>query len=308
VLRRLIGLCAVVGILIVATFLIVHLIPGDPARRIAGTQASPQTVAKLRAEMGLDHPWWGQLWTYVVALAHLNLGESLVTNESVRTTLAQRFPKTAELAGAALIFSSVASLVLGGTAALFTREYRHPRAEVFFTALTGAGGAIPSYLSGTFLAFIFAVWLRWLPVAGGDQWNSIVLPCLAVSVGPVAILSRIIRVETLNVFAQDYIRVARSKRLRPLQLYLRHVLPNVLTSTLSVGGVIFASLLGGTVVVENVFAWPGLGTKLVQSVLVGDYSVVQGATLLLGILVVVINASIDAALAYVDRRRLVGAS
>jgi peptide/nickel transport system permease protein len=151
------------------------------------------------------------------------------------------------------------------------------------------------------------VFLRLLPVAGADNPLSVVLPALAISIRPIVVLARIVRVETLNVLAQDFIRTARSKRLPAVLLYGRHTLRNVITSALTIGGLVFTGLLGGTVVVENVFAWPGLGTVLVQAVLARDYPVIQGVTLFLGIAVVVVNTTIDLLLGVLDPRTAVRA-
>jgi peptide/nickel transport system permease protein len=143
-----------------------------------------------------------------------------------------------------------------------------------------------------------------LPVAGGQELSALILPALAVSIRPIATLSRIVRVETLNVLASDYIRTARGKRLPWRLVYLRHTLPNVVTAALTVGGLLFSGLVGGAVVVENVFARPGLGTMLVQGVITHDYPVVQGITLVLGVTVVVVNTLVDVMVAALDPRAL----
>src|SRR5690606_34251544 len=148
--------------------------------------------------------------------------------------------------------------------------------------------------------------LGWFPIAGTSGWNSLVLPALAIGIRPAFNLARIVRVEVLDVLAQDYIRTARSKRLPRQILYLRHTLPNVVTSALTIGGLTFAFLVGGTVVVENVFAWPGLGTAVVQAVVARDYPVVQAIVLLLGLSVVVVNAAVDLALVTLDPRSTIG--
>jgi peptide/nickel transport system permease protein len=184
----------------------------------------------------------------------------------------------------------------------FTREGRHKRGELTYTGVASVLGALPEFLAATFLAFVFAVWLRVLPVAGGDGLIGLILPVASVSLRPIAILSRIVRVETLNVLAMDYIRTARGKRLPWRLIYLRHTLPNVITAALTIGGVLFAGLVGGGVVVENVFARAGLGTALVTAVVQRDYPVIQGIVLVLGITVVLVNAIVDILVAIVDPR------
>ncbi|MGH2402841.1 MAG: ABC transporter permease, partial [bacterium] len=210
-----------------------------------------------------------------------------------------------QLASVALLLVMALSVPLGMVVGALTREGRNRHAELAFTTLTSVGGALPEFLASTFLAFIFAVWLRWLPVAGADVPAAIILPALAISIRPIAILSRIVRVETLNVLAQDYIRTARSKRLPARLLYLRHTLPNVLTAALTIGGLLFTGLLGGAVIVENVFAWPGLGTAVVSAVLARDYPVIQGVILMLGIAVVAVNTLVDVLLGIVDPRSII---
>jgi peptide/nickel transport system permease protein len=308
VLRRTVSLLVVLFLLLVATFMMIHLIPGDPARRIAGREASPDVVASIRQSLGLNDPLPVQFWAYFRRTLRLDFGTSFISHEPVSTVIASRLPKTAELAAAAFVTVMVLSLPVGILAGALTRERRHPKTEVMFTGVTSVGGALPHYLTATFLAFIFAVWLKVLPVAGSSGWKAIILPTAAIALRPVAVLARIVRVETLNVEAQDYMRTARSKRLPTYLLYFRHVLPNVLTAALTLGGLLFAGLIAGVVVVENVFAWPGLGTSLVQAVLARDYPVVQGLGLLFGVAVVVINTIVDVILSIVDPRSLVATS
>jgi peptide/nickel transport system permease protein len=185
-----------------------------------------------------------------------------------------------------------------------TREGRHRRMEFGFTSVTSVLAAIPDYLTGTILVFLFAVQFRLLPVAGSGSFEELILPAIAVSLGPTMSLSRIVRLETLNVLAQDYIRTARSQRLPARTIYLRHTLPNVVTAALTIGGVLFANIIGGTVIVENVFNRPGLGTALVNAVVAKQYVLVQGITLVLGLFVVVVNAVVDVTLGLLDPRTL----
>jgi peptide/nickel transport system permease protein len=308
VLRRLASLGIVLASLLVASFSIVRLIPGDPARTIAGIDATQDEVERVRRALGLDQPALVQFVRYTQHAGRLDFGRSFVTDEPVTKVIADRLPKTAQLALVALLLVMILSVPLGMIIGAVTREGRHRRVEVAFAAATSVGGALPEFLASTFLAFVFAVWLRWLPVAGADEGAAIILPALAISLRPVSVLSRIVRVETLNVLAQDYMRTARSKRLPPHLLYLRHALPNVLTAALTIGGLLFTGLLGGAVIVENVFAWPGLGTAVVQAVLNRDYPVIQGVILMLGIAVVLVNTAVDILLGMVDPRSIIRAT
>ncbi len=306
ILRRLGRLAAetagVLAGLLVAVFLLVHLVPGDPARRIAGIEASGAEVEALRVELGLDKPLAVQFLNHVRTLATGDLGRSFLTREPVAKVIADRLPKTLYLAAVSVALMLAVAVPLGLVAAGLTWGNRNRPVDLGFTLLTSVMGALPPFLLATFLAFIFAVWLGLLPVAGAGRWSSVILPAFAIALRPMAELARIIRVETLNVLAQDYIRTARAKRPRPARLYGVHVLPNVLTAALTLGGLIFAHLIGGTVVIENVFAWPGLGTALVQAILARDYPTVQGVILLLGCFIIAVNAAVDLLLALIDPR------
>jgi peptide/nickel transport system permease protein len=302
--RRFIGLVVVLIALALATFAMVRLIPGDPGLSIAGIGATKAQIDAINHALGLDQPFLVQLTTFMGNLLHGDLGKSFMTNEPVSQLIQERIGNSLQLASFSLALVLLLGIPGGMLAGALTREGRHPRGEVAYTAVSSVFGALPEYLAGTFLAFIFAVWLRLLPVAGADGFQSLILPAVAVSLRSVAILSRIVRVETLNVLAQDYMRTARSKRLPARLIYLRHALPNVVTAALTVGGILFAQLIGGAVVVENVFARPGLGTSLVIAVLNRDYPVIQGIVLVLGITVVSINAIVDVLLGIVDPRSL----
>ena len=196
----------------------------------------------------------------------------------------------------------IVSIPLGMVMGAFTREGRHRRVDFGFTAITSVVGSLPEFLTATFLAFLFAVLFRLLPVAGTGSPQAFVLPVLAIALRPIAVITRLVRVETRNTLASDFIRTARGKRIPNRVLYLRHVLPHVLTAALTVGGLLFAGVIGSAVVVENVFSLPGLGSELVSGVLDRDYPVVQGIVLVLGVTVVMVNAVVDITLAVIDPR------
>lgn len=302
--RRLLSLVVVLAVLATLAFAMVRLIPGDPAAIVGGIGATPAQTQAVRHQLGLDVPVHVQFAEYWVNLAHGDLGSSFITHQAVTEVISQRIGVSLQLAAVSLLLVLALSIPGGMLAAATTRDGRHRRLEVGFTAATSVVGSLPEYLVGTFLAFIFAVLLKLLPVAGSEGWQSIILPALAVSLRPAAILARLVRVETLNVLATDYMTTARSKRLPARLLYLRHALPNVVTAALTIGGILFAALIGGAVVVENVFARAGLGTALVQAVIQRDYPVIQGIILVLGVTVVTINAIVDLLLAIVDPRSL----
>lgn len=296
------GTAGVLAALVVCTFLLVQLAPGDPARRVGGMEATAEQIAQLRTEFGLDRPMWQRFATYVGALSRGDLGRSYVTREPVAKIIADRLPKTLWLATASVLLMVVVAVPLGLAVAAATHGDRNRRLDLAFVGTTSVLGALPGLLVATLLAYVFAVWLRLLPVAGAEKWVSVILPALAIALRPLTELARIVRVEALNVLAMDYMRTARAKRMPAVRLYLRHALPNVLTAALTLGGLIFAHLVGGAVVIENVFAWPGMGTALVNAVIARDFPVVQGVVLLLGLVVVTVNALVDLALVLLDPR------
>jgi len=305
VLRRLLSLVLVCMGVVFAAFMLVRLIPGDPALVVAGEAASAARIEEVRAELGLDRPFLEQFGKYASGLARGEMGNSFqLSKKPVGELISERVGNSIQLAATALTTVLLFSIPLGMVMGAFTREGRHRRAEVLFTAITSVVGALPEFLLATFLAFIFAVWLRWLPVAGDNFPANLVLPLLAVSLRPVFVLSRIVRVETLNVLASDYIRTARSKQLPDRLIYMRHVLPNVATAALTIGGLLFSGIVGGAVIVENIFNRPGLGTTLVNAVRANDYPVVQGIVLVIGFTVVVANAIVDISLTVVNPRSL----
>lgn len=302
-LARILGSTAgVLLALVVATFLLVQLAPGDPARRVAGVEASAEDVAQLRQAFGLDQPPWLRFAGYVAGVLKGDLGSSYVTREPVAQVITSRLPNTLWLAGVSVSVMVLVAVPLGLAVAGATAGGRRRGLDLAFTTVTSVLGALPGLLVATLLAFLFAVWLRWLPVAGANHGYSVILPAAAIALRPLTELARIVRVETLNVLTTDYIRTARAKRMPGVRLFARHVLPNVLTSALTIGGLIFAHLVGGAVVIENVFAWPGLGTALVNAVIARDFPVVQGIVLMLGVVVVVVNALVDLVLALLDPR------
>lgn len=304
--RRMIALVVILVFLVLATFMITRLIPGDPAVNIAGIDATQKEIEQIRQQLDLNRPLPEQFEVYVTDLLHGNLGRSFSTGQPVSSLIVQRLGSSLQLAGASLAIVIIFGMPLGLLLGAFTRERRHPRTEVVLTGVTSVLGSLPEFLTATFLAFIFAVSFRLLPVAGASGWKALILPALAVSIRPVAIMIRIVRVETLNTLASDFIRTARGKRLPRRVIYLRHALPNVLTAALPLCGLLFAGILGSAVVVENVFARPGLGTALVEAVTSSDYPVIQGVVLVLGIVVVVANALVDLIQAAIDPRTAAG--
>lgn len=302
--RRLVSLVCILAVLVLVVFFMVRLVPGNPIIDAFGGSIPKSEVNRLMHEYGLDQPALDQLGTYVSNLLHGNLGASFQTQQPVTQIISQRLGSSIQLAAAALVIVLFGGVSVGMGAAALTRNGKRPRTEAAFTGLTSASAAIPDFVWGTLLVFLFAVTLHLLPASGSGSFSELVLPALALALPLTAYVARIVRVETLNVLAQDYTRTARSDRIPTWRIYLRHALPNVLTATLTLSGLIFAGLIGGAVVVEQVFARAGVGSALVTAILANDYPTVQGITLVLGLAVVVINTVVDVILALLDPQSL----
>src|SRR6478735_1744628 len=297
-LRRTGRLLVSLWVLVTLAFLMIHLVPGDPVRAALGMTAPTELVEAKRQALGLNDPLLTQYVHYLGNLLHGDLGESITTQLPVSETIAQRLPATASLAVLAFVVAILVAVPLGVAVAVATRRGRRRRTELAFAGSSVVLGSIPDFLVGVALVAVFAVNLGWFPVAGRTDASSYVLP--------VAALARIVRVEMLSVLEADYVRTARAKRLPALRINLRHALPNAVTATLTLGGMLLASMIAGTVLVENVFAWPGLGSTIVQSIVTKDYPVVQGTVLVYGFGVLFINTLVDVALAVLDPRSTIG--
>lgn len=300
--RRTARLLLSLGVVLTASFAMIRLVPGDPVRAALGVDAAPGLVAARRHSLGLDAPFLSQYRHYVGGLVHGDLGTSLVTGTPVAELVRTRLPATLEIAGLAFLVTLAVALPCGLLAAVRTRDGRHPRTELVFTAVTAALAGVPDFVLAAGLTALLAVGLQLLPVAGAAGVESFVLPVLALSLAPTVVLVRIVRVETLKVLSEDYMRTARSKRLSPARRYLRHAAPNTATAALTVAGSLLPALIAGTVLVEKVFAWPGIGSAMAQSVVAQDYPVVQAMVLVLGTTVLLAGLLVDVLLAVLDPR------
>jgi peptide/nickel transport system permease protein len=252
--------------------------------------------------MGLDDPLLVQYWHYLQNLFTGDLGTSLVSQLPVSQIVSQRLPATLQLALLAFVVAVAVAVPLGVAMGVLTRRGHGRRTELVFTTTSVVLGIIPDFLIGVGLVYVFGVNLGWLPVAGNETPSAYVLPVLALAIGPAAILARIIRIEMVTVLQADFVRTARAKRLPKPTVYLGHALPNALTASLTLGGLILSALVAGTVLVENVFAWPGLGSTIVSSILNKDYQVVQAIVIVYGVGVLLVNTLVDIALALLDPR------
>jgi peptide/nickel transport system permease protein len=305
VLRRLGRLLVSLWVLITASFLMIHLIPGDPVRGALGPTAPAALVESTRAALGLDDPLWVQYVDYLRGLLSGDLGTSMITKLPVADVIGQRLPPTLELAVLAFLVAVCVAVPLGVTMGVLTRRGRRRRTELGFTSVSVVLGTVPDIIVGVVLVYVFAVNLEWLPVAGRSGPDSYILPVLALAIGPAVILARIVRVEMVSVLEADFVRTARAKRLPAPVIYLGHALPNALTASLTLAGLLLSSLVAATVLVENVFAWPGLGGTIVRSILDKDYMVAQATVLVYGTFVLLVNLTVDIVLALLDPRSLI---
>ncbi|MFB9312765.1 ABC transporter permease [Nocardioides plantarum] len=303
--RRLARLVGSLAVLVTAAFAMIHLIPGDPVRGALGPTAPAALVEARRESLGLNDPLWEQYWHYLQGLFTGDLGTSLTMQLPVSDIVAQRLPATLTLAVLGFVVAVAVAVPLGVAMGVVTRRGRGRRSELAFTTTSVVLGTIPDFLIGVGLVYVFGVSLDWLPVAGNETADAYVLPVAALAVGPAAILARIIRVEMVSVLEADFVRTARAKRLPARTVYLGHALPNALTAALTLGGLLLGSLVAGTVLIENVFAWPGLGKTIVSSILSKDYPVVQAIVLVYGVSVLLANTVVDVALALLDPRSMV---
>lgn len=304
--KRALGLVMTVIVLVLVTFFIVRLIPGDPAVSAAGSDATPEQIENVRHQLGLDVSLPQQFLHYVGGLLHGDLGQSFSLHGSVVSVVFARLPFTAGIAFIAMAVVLVVAVPAGMAVGVLTRGGRRRWLDSVFGFGTGLVAAIPSYVMATFLVLLFAVTLTLFPPAYSrlHPVASFVLPVLGLAIGPICIVARVVRRETSVVLEQDFMRTARGWRLRGVRLYGKYALPALLTSTLTLSGLILTSMLGSAIVVETVFGWPGLGLGVVQAILNKDYPVIQGIILVLGLLAALLTLFVDIILGLIDPRTL----
>jgi len=291
-------------------FLVIHLIPGDAAAVLAGPNATPEALAAIRKDMGLDQPLLVQ---YVVWVGHLlqgDLGKSTLSGQPISKLLQARAPATIELTLAAMLISMVIAIPLGILSATHVRG----RLEWLISTVQSLWLAIPNFWAGILAIIIFSLVLRWLPPGGriadandlGGSIKSLILPATTLSLYLAAGLSRFIKFNLLEVLFDDFVRTARAKGLNSTAVVYGHALRNAMLPVITILGVQFASLLGGTVIIESVFSWPGVGGMMLDGIANRDYAVVQGGLLLLVLLFIIINLLVDLTYALVDPRIRIG--
>ena len=289
--------------LVVVTFSIVLLIPGDAARAAAGPDASLEVVEATRETLGLNDPVWQRFLTYLGDIFSGTLGTSFRVG-TVGDQILMRAPYTLVVAGSAIVITFVLAFALGVGVTVLTRHGRRRWLGTVFSWITAVVDSIPVYIRGTMLIIVFSLALGLFPPGGAQQPTSYILPIVALAIGPVCSLGRIVRREAESALEANYIRTTEGWRLPDGLVYLKYLLPNVVTSALTMSGMMLSGMIGGALIMEQVFSWPGLGTSVVSAIISRDFPVVQGTILVLGMVAVVINILVDVILALIDHRNL----
>ncbi|MCY9547668.1 nickel ABC transporter permease [Lysinibacillus xylanilyticus] len=298
ILKRLAQIIPVTLGVTLVVFLIMQMIPGDPAIILAGEGASQETVNELRENLGLNKPLAVQYTDYIKDLLQGDMGNSLKNHQPVFEEITARLPITIELAFYSILITIVLGLIAGIISAI--RPYSFMDVGLMIVALLGI--SLPSFWLGILLMYVFSVQLHWLPVAGWDSAKHIILPAVTLGAGGAAIVARMTRSSMLEVVNQDYIRTAKAKGLKGYVIILKHALRNALIPVITVVGLQFGSLLGGTVLVESVFAVNGLGRMIVDAIRTRDIPVVQGGVLVASLIFVFINLFVDILYRFFNKR------
>ncbi|RAH97467.1 peptide ABC transporter permease [Acuticoccus sediminis] len=297
-LRRVVNAVLVLLALSVLVFSILQFVPGDPAVTVAGMGASEADIAAIRAQLGLDQPLYVQFLTWFWGILHGDWGVSIVSKEPVLPILMDRFAMTLLLATAGILFAAVVGIALGVNAALRANT----GADLVLSVIALLGVSAPIFWIGLLLQLLFSIKLGLLPATGaGNLWH-LVLPAIAIGGNSVGIIMRMTRSSLLEVLKQDFVRTARAKGLPRHTIVYKHALRNAFIPVLTVIGVQFAYLMGGAVLIETVFVWPGIGKLLADSVFRRDFPMVQGAILTIGFFFVLVNTLVDLAYSFVDPR------
>jgi ABC-type dipeptide/oligopeptide/nickel transport system permease component len=310
----------------VLTFLLQRVVPGDPARLIAGTRASERAVQEVRSQLGLDRPLWDQYGSYMSALFRGDLGQSVVTRNPVSTDLGSYVPATLELVLYALVIGSVVGIALGSLSAV-----RGGAVDVSGQSLGTAALSVPIFWLAVVLQLVFYSRLGVLPFGGRldvgatppptitglytidslltgnlslflQTIRHLILPATALAIPEIGLVAKTVRASMLEVLGKDYVRTARARGLSPLRIYFRHTLRNALLPVVTVLGLDFGLLISGTVLIESIFSWPGLGQYTFHAIASSDYNAVMGVTIVVAVAYVLINLVVDLLYVYLDPR------
>ena len=304
--HRILQAAPVILVVSILAFLLINLLPGDPAVLIAGDQASPEAIAAVRHNLGLDRPLIEQLGFWLLHLVQGNFGMSLMLNQSVLSAMAERLPVTLSLA----MLSIAITLPIGILAGAIAAYYRQSWIDSFVMTVALIGVSIPAFWIAILAIILFSVILRWFPTGGYTPFlqdpalwlRSLVLPAAMLSLFQIGFLARMTRSAMLDVLSQDFIRTARSKGLSEWTTVGKHAFRNALILIITAIGILLSTAIGGSVVIEQVFALPGVGRLVVQGILARDYPLVQGVMLIYGFAFVAINLAVDLLYTFADPR------
>jgi len=279
-------------------FSLIHLVPGDPVQAMLGDSASPQDIAELRGRLGLDRPLLVQYGAFLKGAVRGDLGSSLRTNQTVTAAILERMPATFELAIAAMCVAALIAIPLGILAAV----HAGTSVDIAATTLALIGISMPNFWLGPLLAIVFSIMLGWLPVAGRGTLANLVLPAITLGAPLAAVLARMTRASVIEELRELYVLAARARGLSYARAVLRHAFRNSLIPIVTVFGLQFGAVLTGAVITETIFAWPGVGRLLIQSIAFRDYPLVQGCILLIAVTYVAMNLFTDVAYGLLDPR------
>jgi peptide/nickel transport system permease protein len=296
--RRILGLIPVLWGVITIVFLIIHLVPGDPAKMMLGDTALPSDVEALRESLGLNKPLINQYVGFFAGLFCGNLGKSFNTGQPVLKALIERFPNTLILAIASL-FVAVVIGILGGIITAAKRNTIIDSTGLMFSLI---GVSMPAFLLGPILILVFSVKLGIFPVSGSGSLKHLVLPSLSLGFALSAIVLRMTRASMLEVLNKDYIRTARAVGISEKKILIKHALRNAIIPVVTIIGLQFGALLGGVIIVEIIFSWPGIGQLLIPAIMRRDYPLVQGCILFISVVYIFVNFIVDIIYAYIDPR------
>jgi peptide/nickel transport system permease protein len=282
----------------VITFALLYLLPADPVRQIAGRSATPQTVENIRRQLGLDQPFFVQYWRYLANLLHGNLGRSYIQRSEVTELILSRLPASLLL----MVGGILCELLIGLSAGLLAAARRGTALDNSLMVASFVGVSAPQFVVGLLLLYVFAVRLGWLPIGGYGTWRHLVLPSLTMGILGAGWYARMMRSSMLDVLRQDYIRTARAKGLARGAILLRHALPNAILPIVAMIGIDIGIFMGGIVVVESVFGWPGIGQLAWQAIQRVDIPIIMGVTLVSAVAIVLGNLIADIVAPFMDPR------
>lgn len=296
IIKRLLGMIPTLFIVITLVFFFVRMIPGDPARLVAGEQATAEDVAQVRQDLGLDQPITVQYGKYVSGLLKGDLGTSLRSKRPVAQDIGERYINTLRLTALSILWSVLIGILLG----VWAGAHRNKWQDYLGMTLSVSGISLPSFWVGFLLIMLFSVKLRWFPTTGAAGFKSLVLPSITLGISISAVIARFTRSSIVEILEEDFIRTARAKGLKEKVVIWKHALRNSLIQIITVAGLQFGFLLGGSVVTETVFAFPGIGSLLVQSVNFRDYPEIQSLILIFSLQFILINLLVDILYAVVN--------